>query len=58
MQMYFYVMPGSDMKEIQKDAFRDMGEKLQLWRHKLEKKLHIQRGDTLDTMRARAGMIL
>jgi hypothetical protein len=36
MQMHFYVMPSSDMKEIKKDAFRDMGEKLQLWRHKLK----------------------
>jgi hypothetical protein len=56
--MHFYVMLGSDMKEIKKDAFKDMGEKLKLWRHKLKKKLHIQKGDTPDTMRARAGMIL
>jgi hypothetical protein len=58
MQMHFYVMPSSDMKEIKKDAFRDMGEKLQLWRHKLKRKLHIQMGDTPDIMKARARMIL
>ena len=56
--MYFYIMPGSDMKEIKRDAFRDMGEKLKLWKHKLKKKLNIQRGDTPDTVRARVGMIL
>jgi hypothetical protein len=43
---------------FKKDAFRDMGEKLKLWRYKLKKKLHIQRGNTLDTVRARVGMIL
>jgi hypothetical protein len=58
MQIHFYVMLCSDMKEIKKDAFRDMGEKLRLWRHKLKWKLHIQRGDTPDTMRARARLIL
>ena len=58
MQMHFYIMPGLNMKEIKKDTFRDMGEKLKLWKHKLKKKLHIQRGDTLDIVRAREGMIL
>jgi hypothetical protein len=58
MQMHFYVMPGSDMNAIKKDAFRDMGEKLKLWRHKLKRKLHIQRGNTPDTVRARVGTIL
>ena len=56
--MYFYIMPGSDMKEIKKDAFRDMGENLKLWKHKLKKKLNIQRGDTPDTVRARAGGVI
>ena len=58
MQMHFYILPGSDIKEIKKDAFRDMGEKLKLWKHKLKKKLEIQSGDTPDTIRARAGCIL
>jgi hypothetical protein len=58
MQIHFYVMPGSDMKEIKMDVFRDMAEKLQLWRHKLKMKLHIQRGDTPDIVRARARMML
>jgi hypothetical protein len=51
-------MPGSDMKEIKKDAFRDMGEKLKLWKHKFKKKLNIQTGDTPDIVRARAKMII
>jgi hypothetical protein len=49
--MYFYIMPRSNMKEIKKDAYRDMGEKLKLWKHKLKKKLNIQKGDTPDTVR-------
>ena len=56
--MHFYITLGSNMKEIKKDVFRDMSEKLKLWKHKLKKKLQIQRGDTPDTVRARAGMIL
>jgi hypothetical protein len=56
--MHFYIMHGSDMNAIKKDAFRDMGEKLRLWKHKLKWKLHIQRGDTPDAVRARAGMTL
>jgi hypothetical protein len=56
--MHFYIMPGLDIKEIKNDVFKDMGEKLQLWRHKLKVKLHIQWGNTPDTVRAKAGMIL
>jgi hypothetical protein len=56
--MHFYVLLGLDMKEIKKDAFRDMGEKLKLWKHKLKRSLNIQHGDTLATMRARARYIL
>jgi hypothetical protein len=58
MQMHFYVMPGSNINAIKKDVFKDMGEKLKLWRHKLKRKLHIQRGNTPNIVRARAGMIL
>jgi hypothetical protein len=35
-----------------------MGEKLKLWKHKLKKKLNIQKGDTPDIVRARAGTII
>jgi hypothetical protein len=58
MHRHFYVMPCSEIKEIKKDTFRDMGEKLKLWKHKLKRKLHIQRGNTPATMRARARIIL
>jgi hypothetical protein len=58
MQMHFYVIPGSDMKEIKKDTFRDMGKKLKLRKHKLKRKLHIQRGDTPDIVRVKPRMIL
>jgi hypothetical protein len=44
MHRHFYVMPCSKIKEIKKDTFRDMGEKLKLWKHKLKRKLQIQRG--------------
>jgi UV DNA damage repair endonuclease len=58
MQMHFYVMLSSDMKEIKKDALRDMSEKLKLWKHKLKHSLNIQCGDTPVTVRAKAGYIL
>jgi hypothetical protein len=58
MQIHFYVLPGLDIKEIKNDAFRDMGEKLNLWKHKLKMKLKIQSSDTPATMRARARYIL
>jgi hypothetical protein len=58
MQMQFYIMPSLNMNAIKKDAFKDMGKKLKLWRLKLKRKLHIQRGDTPDTVRARARMTL
>ena len=56
--MYFYIMPGLDMKEIKKDAFRDVDEKLKLQKHKLKKKLNIQRDDTPDIVRAKAGGVI
>ncbi|XP_059436829.1 uncharacterized protein LOC132169901 [Corylus avellana] len=50
---YFYIMPGSDITAIKKDAFRDMGEKQKLLRHNLRKKLRIQSDDTPGTVSAR-----
>jgi hypothetical protein len=35
MQKYFYILLGSDIVAI-KNGFRDMGEKLKLWKHKLK----------------------
>jgi hypothetical protein len=58
MQMHFYILPGSDIAAIKKDAFRDMGEKLKLWKHYLKNKLKIQSGDTPATVRARVRYIL
>jgi hypothetical protein len=56
--MHFYFLPCSDMKEIKKDAFRDMVEKLKLWKHKLKRKLHIQSNDTPAIVRVRARYII
>jgi hypothetical protein len=57
MQMHFYILPGLDIAAIKKNVFRDMGEKLKLWKYKLKYKLKIQSGDTPATVRARAGHI-
>jgi hypothetical protein len=56
--MHVYILLSSDIAAIKKDAFRDMGEKLKLWKHKLKYKLKIQSCDTPTTVRARAGYIL
>jgi hypothetical protein len=58
LQLYFYIKLDSDMKKIKKDDFRDMWEKLKLWKHMLKKKLNIRTSDTPDTVRARARMII
>ena len=58
MQMHFYIMLGLDIKEIKKNAFRHMGEKLKLWKHKLKRKLHFQMSDIPAIVRAREGIIL
>ncbi|XP_059458286.1 uncharacterized protein LOC132187871 [Corylus avellana] len=49
----FYIPPGLDIEAIKKDTLHDMGEKLRCWRHDLKKKLRIQRGETLATVKRR-----
>ena len=54
MQKHFHILPGLDIVASKKDGFRDMGEKLKLWKHKLKHELIIQSGDTPVTVMARA----
>jgi hypothetical protein len=54
-QVDFYILPTYDLASVKRDAFRDMGEKLKSWRHKLKKQLNIQSDDTPETIRARVG---
>ena len=58
MQKHFYILLGLDIAAIKNDEFRDIGEKLKLWKHKLKFKLLIQSSNTPETMRVRAGQIL
>jgi hypothetical protein len=47
-QIYFYILPGSNMVAIKKYAFRDMESNLKIWRHSLKNKLKIQGDDTFE----------
>jgi hypothetical protein len=58
MQKNFHILPGSNITEIKKDLWRDMGEKLKYWRHELKHPLTIRADDTPDTVKAKAGAIL
>jgi hypothetical protein len=58
MQKQFYILPGSNIDEIKKDLWRDMGEKLKYWRSELKHPLKIGANDTPDTVKARAGEFL
>jgi hypothetical protein len=58
MQKHFHILPGSNIAKIKKDLWRDMGEKLKLWRHELKKPLAIQADDTPDSVKARAGVTI
>jgi hypothetical protein len=52
--MQFDILLGSNIAAIKKDAFRDMGEKLKLWKYKLK----IQSGNSPAIVRARARHII
>ena len=54
MQKQFYILPSSNIVEIKKDLWRDMGEKLKYWRFELKHPLKIGADDTPDTVKARA----
>jgi hypothetical protein len=58
MQKQFYILPSSNIAEIKKDLWRDMGEKLKYWRSELKHPLKIGANDTPDTVKARAGEFL
>ena len=58
MQKQFYILPSSNIAEIKKDLWRDMGEKLKYLRFELKHPLNIGADDTPDTVKARAGGIL
>ena len=58
MQKNFHILPGSNIAEIKKDLWRDMGEKLKYWRHEMKKPLAIRANDTLDAIKARASTII
>jgi hypothetical protein len=58
MQKHFHIFLGSNIAKIKKDLWRDMGEKLKLWRHELKKPLAIQADDTPDLVKARAGVTI
>jgi trehalose utilization protein len=47
MQKNFHILPGSNIAEMKKDLWRDMGEKLKLWKHELKHPLAIGTNDTL-----------
>ncbi|XP_059441984.1 uncharacterized protein LOC132174328 [Corylus avellana] len=52
---YFFVPPEFNLQAIKNEAFRDMGSKLQTWRHELKKVCGITEEDTPNTVRARVG---
>ena len=58
MHKQIYILPSSNIAEIKKDLWRDMGEKLKYWRSKLKHPLKIGADDTPDTVKARAGEFL
>jgi hypothetical protein len=58
MQKQFYILPSSNIAEIKKDLWRDMGEKLKYWRSELKHPLKIGADDTPDTVKVRAGEFL
>ena len=58
MQKNFHILPGSNIAEVKKDLWRDMGEKLKYWRYELKHPLAIQANDTVDSVKVRAGAIL
>ena len=58
MQIKFYILPSSNIVEIKKDLWKDMGEKLKYWRHQLKHPLNIGVDDTPATVKAGAGAIL
>jgi hypothetical protein len=58
MQKYFHILLSSNIAKIKKDLWRDMGEKLKLWKHELKKPLAIRADDTPDSMKARAGVTI
>jgi hypothetical protein len=58
MQKNFHLLPGSNIAKIKKVLWRDMGKKLKYWRYKLKKPLAIQADDTLDSVKARAGVTI
>jgi hypothetical protein len=58
MQKDFHILPGSNIAEIKKDLWRDMGEKLKYWRHKLKKPLVIRVDDTPDLMKERGASVI
>jgi hypothetical protein len=58
MQKNFHILPSSNITEIKKDLWRDMGEKLKYWQHELKKPLTIRTDDTPDSMKARAATII
>jgi hypothetical protein len=51
-------LSGSNIVEIKKDLWWDMGEKLRYWQHELKKPLAIGADDTLDSVKARAVTII
>ena len=55
MQKNFHILPDSNIAEIKKDLWQDMGEKLKYWWHELKKPLTIRADDTPDSVKARAG---
>ena len=58
MQKNFHILPGSNIAEIKKDLWRDMGEKLKYWRHELKKPLAIRADDTPDAVKVRVPTII
>ena len=58
MQKNFHILPGSNIAEIKKDMWRDMGEKLKYWRHEMKKPLAIRADDTPNAVKARAPTII
>jgi hypothetical protein len=58
MQKHFHILLGLNITDIKKDLWRDMGEKLTLWRHELKKPLAIQADETPNLVMARARVTL
>jgi hypothetical protein len=58
MQKNFHILSGSNIAEIKKDLWRDMGEKLKYWRHELKMPLTIRVDDTPNSVMVRVGVII